>query len=265
MYFMTNAYTPYGYARINCGVTGFNGECRDTVSGVYHLGNGHRLYNPRFGRFHSPDSHSPFGEGGVNAYAYCEGDPVNYQDTSGQSRWFAMAYSSARRITPRSALTVSVGTGLTAYVYQHRELVAEFVSAIKHSMIPGELTMKDASPARQMLDQRVAVSNRVFNRGLKITNRTLASNGNGSVGYRQAEKYVSDSWNEEWSDTFKFARSAGRWAEKALARRRPDAVAGAVMNSASAVLASAHDHTMYKMGGVFTEAYTIRGKKGPPV
>lgn len=217
------------------------------------------------GRFHSLDSLSPFGEGGVNGYAYCKGDPINYLDTSGQIRWFAMAYSQLRRITPTSALTLLVGSGATAYVYPYQELIKEFGLTIKHSLTPGELITKDFSPARQMLDEGVAVSDRVFNQGLKITNRSLGSNGNGSVGYRQAEKYVSDSLNEEWSDTFKFARSAGRWAEKALALRRPDAVAGAVMNSASAVLASAHDHTMYKTGRVFTEAYAIRGKKSPPV
>ena len=34
-------------------------------------------------RFNSPDSLSPFGEGGVNAYGYCEGDPVNRADPGG--------------------------------------------------------------------------------------------------------------------------------------------------------------------------------------
>ncbi|WP_310886420.1 RHS repeat-associated core domain-containing protein, partial [Pseudomonas syringae] len=34
-------------------------------------------------RFNSPDSWSPFGEGGVNAYAYIEGNPVGRRDPSG--------------------------------------------------------------------------------------------------------------------------------------------------------------------------------------
>ncbi len=37
------------------------------------LGNGYRAYSPVLMRFNSPDSWSPFGEGGVNAYAYIEG------------------------------------------------------------------------------------------------------------------------------------------------------------------------------------------------
>ncbi|WP_268744425.1 RHS repeat-associated core domain-containing protein [Pseudomonas syringae USA007] len=47
------------------------------------LGNGYRAYNPVLMRFHSPDSWSPFGEGGVNAYTYGEGDSVNGVDPTG--------------------------------------------------------------------------------------------------------------------------------------------------------------------------------------
>ncbi|MNI63190.1 hypothetical protein D3C73_1185430 [compost metagenome] len=34
-------------------------------------------------RFISPDNLSPFAQGGLNPYAYCEGDPVNFSDPSG--------------------------------------------------------------------------------------------------------------------------------------------------------------------------------------
>lgn len=37
-------------------------------------------------RFNSPDRISPFERGGINAYAYCEGSPVNWQDHSGSQR-----------------------------------------------------------------------------------------------------------------------------------------------------------------------------------
>jgi len=33
--------------------------------------------------FLSPDPLSPFGEGGINPYAYCSGDPINFRDPSG--------------------------------------------------------------------------------------------------------------------------------------------------------------------------------------
>lgn len=62
---------------------GFTGQPRDPLTGCYHLGNGHRTYNPVLMRFHSSDSLSPFAEGGPNAYAYCAGDPVNRHDPTG--------------------------------------------------------------------------------------------------------------------------------------------------------------------------------------
>ncbi|MCK1793988.1 RHS repeat-associated core domain-containing protein [Pseudomonas violetae] len=48
------------------------------------LGNGYRAYNPVLMRFNSPDSLSPLGEGGLNSYAYCQGNPANNTDSSGQ-------------------------------------------------------------------------------------------------------------------------------------------------------------------------------------
>ncbi|WP_367394478.1 RHS repeat-associated core domain-containing protein [Pseudomonas sp. X4] len=62
----------------------FCGEYRDPVTGNYPLGNGHRTYTPSLKRFQSPDTRSPFDEGGLNAYVYCLGDPVNHRDPTGQ-------------------------------------------------------------------------------------------------------------------------------------------------------------------------------------
>lgn len=62
---------------------GFNRERVDPITGHYLLGNGYRAFNPLLMRFNSPDSESPFDKGGLNAYAYCAGDPVNRGDPSG--------------------------------------------------------------------------------------------------------------------------------------------------------------------------------------
>lgn len=72
--------TPHAGARARLG---YNGQLHEPRSCSQILGNGYREYNPVLRRFHSPDSLSPFGEGGINAYAYCEGDPVNHADPSG--------------------------------------------------------------------------------------------------------------------------------------------------------------------------------------
>lgn len=83
------AYTAYGYQAPTSGLhslLGFAGERPDPVTGHYLLGNGYRAFNPVLMRFNSPDRLSPFGEGGVNAYVYCQGDPVSFKDPTGHIR-----------------------------------------------------------------------------------------------------------------------------------------------------------------------------------
>jgi len=80
------AYSPYGHhSRTDdlLSLLAFNGERPDVVTGHYHLGKGYRQFNPMMMRFCSPDSWSPFGAGGLNAYAYCAGDPINRSDPTG--------------------------------------------------------------------------------------------------------------------------------------------------------------------------------------
>lgn len=81
------AYMPYGYKP---GMTatprlGFTGQMCEPAAGWYLLGNGHRAYNSLLMRFNSPDRSSPFGKGGINTYAYCQGDPVNFIDPVGRA------------------------------------------------------------------------------------------------------------------------------------------------------------------------------------
>lgn len=80
----------HGFDRVwrNCSAhasLAFNGQ-RKEADGLYLLGNGHRAYNPQLIVFHSPDRLSPFDRGGINAYAYCGLDPVNWQDRTGRAR-----------------------------------------------------------------------------------------------------------------------------------------------------------------------------------
>lgn len=86
------SYGPYGdrTPRANTPVSGFTGQPCEQYLSWYLLGNGHRTYNPMTMRFHSPDGLSPFGRGGLNTYAYCHGDPINFHDRSGRSRWLAL-------------------------------------------------------------------------------------------------------------------------------------------------------------------------------
>lgn len=81
-------YSAYGEQaeeqRLEC-LMAFNGELREAATGWYLLGRGYRAYNPALMRFHSPDSLSPFGEGGLNPYMYCLGNPVRLRDPSGHN------------------------------------------------------------------------------------------------------------------------------------------------------------------------------------
>ncbi|WP_236692918.1 RHS repeat-associated core domain-containing protein [Pseudomonas sp. 10-1B] len=80
-------YDPYGKDSCqpaNPLLSRFTGQCWLPDAIGYLLGNGHRLFNPGLKRFHSADSLSPFGKGGLNAYAYCNNDPINSSDPSGR-------------------------------------------------------------------------------------------------------------------------------------------------------------------------------------
>lgn len=80
------AYSAYGHRSADAPPSGhlsYNGERRETQTGWYLLGNGYRAFNPALMRFHSPDSWSPFGAGGVNAYMYVSGNPVENADPTG--------------------------------------------------------------------------------------------------------------------------------------------------------------------------------------
>jgi RHS repeat-associated protein len=109
------AYTPYGHRPAGNGLLsllGFNGERPDPVTGHYLLGNGYRAFNPVLMRFNSPDSLSPFGRGGLNAYAYCGGDPRNSVDPTGHAPITAItkalaAYRAAKKSVSTTSKTIS--------------------------------------------------------------------------------------------------------------------------------------------------------------
>nr|WP_256673397.1 RHS repeat-associated core domain-containing protein [Pseudomonas sp. p99-361] len=102
-------YTPCGYSVLSGDLLGYNGHFQDPVSGLYPLGQGYRHFSPQLGRFYSPDDTSPFGRGGLNAYAYCQGDPVNRIDRDGHSFINAVlgAFTLKKNRTPGSAPQVN--------------------------------------------------------------------------------------------------------------------------------------------------------------
>lgn len=118
------AYTPYGLETVLQSRLGFTGQLRSTELQSYLLGNGYRLYSTTFMRFHSPDSLSPFLEGGINCYVYCNGDPVNFSDPTGHMLRSSSpgrhsgAGNTARRISESGMSPSQVLEGMMAHFDQ---------------------------------------------------------------------------------------------------------------------------------------------------
>lgn len=99
------AYTPYGFLGLSNDppFVGFAGQWREAMTGLYPLGNGYRSYSSIIMRLITPDGLSPFDKGGLNAYTYCGGDPVNYADPSGQFNIKISASGAVKRLGLKKA------------------------------------------------------------------------------------------------------------------------------------------------------------------
>jgi len=127
------AYSAYGQQSAQQDVEtnlGFNGALREAHLGWYLLGNGYRAYNPILMRFHSPDSWSPFGKGGLNAYMYCVGDPVNFSDPTGHMPKNLFSFLKKSKAVSKAPSTSSVAqlvppkTPVTTRARAHSEVSA---------------------------------------------------------------------------------------------------------------------------------------------
>ncbi|WP_231656213.1 RHS repeat-associated core domain-containing protein [Pseudomonas californiensis] len=166
-------YTPYGHRHTSApglDLIGFNGEPLDPITGHYLLGNGYRAYNPVLKRFNSPDSLSPFGKGGLNAYSYCVGDPVNRSDPSGhvfmsRVKWPGRAVRTPINKMPDKKLLPANPTNR-----RPRPVLEEMPSRIKEAIVrdmPGRATAQVAQLSTEFESVAMTVSAQQFDR-LKI-------------------------------------------------------------------------------------------------
>ncbi|WP_434704149.1 RHS repeat-associated core domain-containing protein [Pseudomonas sp. Z1-12] len=191
------AYTPYGHRPAENGLLsllGFNGEQPDPVTGHYLLGNGYRAFNPTLMRFNSPDSMSPFGRGGLNPYAYGQGDPINTSDPTGHFNIFTspvkatlnwmgvrkpknvfIVHGIELRISPRKAPQEFIRDPMKPFLPAERPMTQEIIDAhipeLERSLYKDSLNIiKLETQAAQMLKPGRVAHNKVveFSRLLDV-------------------------------------------------------------------------------------------------
>lgn len=156
------AYSPFGYRRPSPFALGFNGQIFEPAVQGYLLGNGYRLFRPVLRRFYSPDAYSPFGAGGLNAYAYCVGDPVNNADPSGhlwgplKKLGRALNIIPAKKIT-RAGSVVSLpvghpGTSSSSLAGHHNALSTSVPAHLNHV---APRTADDIIPSQKAILQKL--------------------------------------------------------------------------------------------------------------
>lgn len=243
----TCAYTPYGYNRNSNSQLSFSGEFREPVTGLYPLGNGHRMYHPALMRFISPDNRSPFGQGGLNGYAYCGNDPINWHDPTGE--W--------RQLTGlvKTALKLLTGGGTVAALKEHAEFFGAVHTTAKQAVTRGPISVQDAPVERRMLMQNANKASRPFNDSVNGVNYNLASHGDASLTDTQARYYISATWSNNSNTTLYFHSAAG-WLRGFLKTGQPGTLTGFLFNFAGATGAGALDHNTYKSGQMLTQDFS---------
>lgn len=233
-------YSPYGYSRSldNVGaLVGFNGELPEAITGHYLLGNGHRTYNPVLMRFNSPDSLSPFAKGGINAYAYCSGDPVNWQDPTGHIR-FPAKLLSVLGVTASSVPSDNIGPWKQAF------------HLVRKSLTRSNSAPESIAYSRNLLSNGLdeVPKNEPFIKRLFETNENLISHADQSLSVPHAHAYLGDAHSVvdgNLSNAGAHSRSAGRWFSETTGVER---VVGTFMNLGGALIAGGFDHRQHITG-----------------
>lgn len=126
-------YTPYGGRPAQSELNNpfaFNGERLSSVANCYLLC--YRAFSYARMRFGSPDNLSPFGKGGLNAYMYCAGDPINYVDPTGRNR-FTRYFTPQNAVRAVAASPILIGSGMVlggAYTMNHTLTNAGFITML---------------------------------------------------------------------------------------------------------------------------------------
>ena len=114
----------------------YRGYYYDTETGLYYLQS--RYYDPEIGRFINADSYTTTDSTGIlsaNMYAYCENDPVNRNDPTGEI-WAQFAIGIASQYIGDVLGNIASGkSGLD--ILKPTSSVGEYIASGVSSMIPG--------------------------------------------------------------------------------------------------------------------------------
>lgn len=152
---------------------GFNGERPDPLTGGSHLGNGYRTYNPILMRFTSPDNESPFGVGGINPYAYCQNDPVNFADPNGHGFIYRLVKMGLRALF-RNFLAEETAESLGKIVAKTAKLTATYGTQIASAVTTIEgYEQAGEDPQKAMKLEKVGKAFGLINAVVTIINNPL--------------------------------------------------------------------------------------------
>lgn len=263
------SYTAYGFypgQSVAGGSLGYTGQRRMPETGHYLLGNGYRALNVVMMRFNTPDSLSPFGRGGLNAYAYCAGDPINRVDPSGHvvSMLRGLAGGFLRPGQGRQAalkgsrypLLAGGGVGATS-TDPSSGFVGGVLDVARKSLFARTGTPSFVpEPGRRVIQQGLGrLSNEGelsgFPRRLQKVNENLISHNDANISVAHGEQYVQIAQGVQYgriSNATAHLRSAAIWSGVS----GPEGLVGFAFNAAGSILGAADDHRLRSSGLALT-------------
>jgi len=170
-----HAYTAYGFnSRLlsHSGPLAFNGERLEPITQNYALGNGYRLLRPNLMRFCSPDDLSPFGDGGLNSYKYCGGDPINNTDPSGHSivKWIGNKFFGRQAKKIERIQTYNNGVN-KRNDQRSRILYGNSYSTYKEGPRPSALSPRES--AQRLADINIGIKEHAFTKTKRLNAKDI--------------------------------------------------------------------------------------------
>ncbi|MDH0300238.1 MULTISPECIES: RHS repeat-associated core domain-containing protein [unclassified Pseudomonas] len=213
-------YTPYGFSAhpTGSGRLAFIGQYLERSTSHYILGNGYRSFAPALMRFLTPDAWSPFNAGGINSYAYCQGDPINRTDPSGRAPERAKSY------------------------------ISDVARVVVNALTSGPVSADQFSPTRKEVAEKASRAT-LFGNAVIGVNRNLGSHENNNLPPAKATTYIEATHNGK-SNSYNFFISASEWGGDFKRSKSADAWVGMTFNLLGGFFSGVVDKALYNTGDI---------------